>query len=152
MSCTASSSDPIIFFLDDVQWADTGSLEVTQAILSDRDSKHIIFLMAYRDEEMPEKVLEKYFLPHKTCKKSRSSSNSCGLDDDKTGISAGESSELGLHCARVTFWNDTLWNPPKPACIDVREDLFFMLMSWRKGPSVAFTKSTATSWCTHESP
>ena len=56
---------PCVLFLDDVQWADEGSLEVIKSLLSDRLSKHLLLICAYRDDEMNPRILERYFLTNK---------------------------------------------------------------------------------------
>ena len=45
----ASPEHPVILFLDDLQWADRGSLEVINSILQSTDeSKHLLLICAYR--------------------------------------------------------------------------------------------------------
>jgi predicted ATPase len=58
----ASPQNPLIFFLDDLQWADTASLEVLKSIVTDRFAKNIMILCAYREGEMPTDVLKQYHL------------------------------------------------------------------------------------------
>jgi predicted ATPase len=48
----ASEEHPVVIFLDDIQWADAGSSQLTQTFLQDKDLKHVIFVLAYRDEEL----------------------------------------------------------------------------------------------------
>lgn len=43
---------PLVLFLDDVQWADVASLELMEALLTDPDGKHLLMIMAYRDNEV----------------------------------------------------------------------------------------------------
>ena len=43
---------PLVLFLDDLQWADSASLKLIELLLSDRDSKYLLLLGAYRDNEV----------------------------------------------------------------------------------------------------
>ncbi len=46
-----SKSYPLIFFFDDLQWADTASLELIEAIFSDSKLKSIMFIGTFREIE-----------------------------------------------------------------------------------------------------
>ncbi|GIK40249.1 MAG: serine/threonine protein kinase [Chloroflexota bacterium] len=46
-----SADQPLILFLDDLQWADESSLDFLQAFLADSQPAHILILGAYRDAE-----------------------------------------------------------------------------------------------------
>jgi len=41
---------PLILFLDDLQWADEASLQFLYDYLEDRETKHVLLVLAYRDE------------------------------------------------------------------------------------------------------
>ena len=43
---------PLVVFLDDLQWADSASLKLIELLLSDGDSKYLLLLGAYRDNEV----------------------------------------------------------------------------------------------------
>ncbi|TGN10570.1 AAA family ATPase [Leptospira ilyithenensis] len=43
---------PIAIFLDDLQWADTPSINLIRAILSDPEMKHLFLMLSYRDNEV----------------------------------------------------------------------------------------------------
>ena len=43
---------PLVLFLDDLQWADSATLKLMQLLLSDPDSKHLLLIGAYRDNEV----------------------------------------------------------------------------------------------------
>ncbi len=43
---------PLVLFLDDLQWADLATLELLQHLLSDADLEHLLFIGAYRDDEV----------------------------------------------------------------------------------------------------
>ncbi len=47
----ADKSTPLVFFLDDLQWADTASIELIDSILSDRRLQAIMFIGAFRNIE-----------------------------------------------------------------------------------------------------
>jgi len=48
----ATSKRPIVMFLDDLQWADNGSLDILQALVTDKRIKHFMFLGTYRSDEV----------------------------------------------------------------------------------------------------
>lgn len=43
---------PLVLFLDDLQWADAASLQLIELLMTDRDSKYILTIGAYRDNEV----------------------------------------------------------------------------------------------------
>lgn len=43
---------PLILFLDDLQWIDTASLSLLEFILTDSDTRNLIFIGAFRDKEI----------------------------------------------------------------------------------------------------
>jgi predicted ATPase/serine phosphatase RsbU (regulator of sigma subunit)/tRNA A-37 threonylcarbamoyl transferase component Bud32 len=43
---------PVVLFLDDLQWADAASLKLMQLLMSDSDSKYLLIIGAYRDNEV----------------------------------------------------------------------------------------------------
>lgn len=43
---------PIVLFIDDIQWADVGSQQVIATLLEDHELCHVLFVLAYRDEEV----------------------------------------------------------------------------------------------------
>ncbi|MGE0327402.1 MAG: AAA family ATPase [Polyangiaceae bacterium] len=47
-------SHPLIMFLDDLQWADLPSLRLIKSLASDREISHVLFIGAYRDNEVNE--------------------------------------------------------------------------------------------------
>lgn len=47
-----SSKHPVVFFMDDVHWADMASLELFENILTDLNVKNLMFIGAYRDNEV----------------------------------------------------------------------------------------------------
>jgi predicted ATPase/class 3 adenylate cyclase/GAF domain-containing protein/tRNA A-37 threonylcarbamoyl transferase component Bud32 len=52
VNALACKEHPIVIFLDDLQWADTSSLNLLQMLLSDWDSKYFLLLGAYRHNEV----------------------------------------------------------------------------------------------------
>ena len=47
----ADEKNPLILFMDDLQWADPASLHLLQILALDRDLRHALFIGAYRDSE-----------------------------------------------------------------------------------------------------
>ncbi|TAE99220.1 MAG: GAF domain-containing protein [Oscillatoriales cyanobacterium] len=43
---------PLVIFLDDLQWADSASLNLMQLLVSDAESLHLLLIGAYRDNEV----------------------------------------------------------------------------------------------------
>ncbi|WP_193196615.1 ATP-binding sensor histidine kinase [Nostoc sp. MG11] len=43
---------PLVIFLDDLQWADSATLNLIQLLITDTDSRHLLFIGAYRDNEV----------------------------------------------------------------------------------------------------
>jgi len=50
----AQFEHPLTVFLDDLQWADNGSLGLIQSLITDRNSSHMLLIGAYRDNEVNE--------------------------------------------------------------------------------------------------
>ena len=48
----STSADPLVFFLDDLQWADLSSLNLVKRILENPRQENILILGAYRDNEV----------------------------------------------------------------------------------------------------
>ncbi len=47
-----SKDHPLVIFLDDLQWADLGTLKLIELIMTDRELKHFFLIGAYRDNEV----------------------------------------------------------------------------------------------------
>ena len=48
----AGPEHPLVIFLDDLQWADIPTLHLIKTIVTDPDSHHLLFIGAYRDNEV----------------------------------------------------------------------------------------------------
>ncbi|WP_438007483.1 AAA family ATPase [Sorangium sp. So ce321] len=48
----AQQEHPLAVFLDDLQWADSASLNLLQGLMLERDTRHILLIGAYRDNEV----------------------------------------------------------------------------------------------------
>ncbi|HBB36113.1 MAG TPA: serine/threonine-protein kinase PknK, partial [Cyanobacteria bacterium UBA9273] len=48
----AQAEHPLVIFLDDLQWADSASLQLMQRLLTAPDSKYLLLIGAYRDNEV----------------------------------------------------------------------------------------------------
>jgi predicted ATPase/signal transduction histidine kinase/tRNA A-37 threonylcarbamoyl transferase component Bud32 len=47
-----SDSHPLVIFIDDLQWADSASLSLIQALISEAETGHLLLIGAYRDNEV----------------------------------------------------------------------------------------------------
>lgn len=47
-----SAAHPVVLFLDDLQWADSASLSLLQALMSETNLHHLLLIGAYRDNEV----------------------------------------------------------------------------------------------------
>jgi predicted ATPase/class 3 adenylate cyclase len=52
MLSICNASNPLVIFIDDLQWADSGSLGLIKVLMNDRDIKHMLFIGAYRNNEV----------------------------------------------------------------------------------------------------
>ena len=52
IQCMASEAHPLIVFLDDWQWADNASIELLNATIGDEETQHLLFIGAFRDNEI----------------------------------------------------------------------------------------------------
>jgi predicted ATPase/signal transduction histidine kinase/DNA-binding NarL/FixJ family response regulator/tRNA A-37 threonylcarbamoyl transferase component Bud32 len=48
----SQAEHPLVIFLDDLQWADAASLKLIQLLISDTESKYLLIIGAYRDNEV----------------------------------------------------------------------------------------------------
>ena len=48
----AAAEHPLVLFLDDLQWADTATLKLLSGLVTDPELSHMMFLGAYRDNEV----------------------------------------------------------------------------------------------------
>ncbi|KAL7581651.1 hypothetical protein ACA910_022199 [Epithemia clementina (nom. ined.)] len=54
LKAITSEANPAIFFIDDLQWSDDASLKVLKSVLKDQSLKHLLFIAAYRSNEVYE--------------------------------------------------------------------------------------------------
>ena len=50
----ATEREPLILFIDDLQWADNASIQLLTALLKDKSLKYVLFIGAYRSNEVSE--------------------------------------------------------------------------------------------------
>ncbi|HLP89552.1 MAG TPA: AAA family ATPase [Nostocaceae cyanobacterium] len=48
----AQKEHPLVIFLDDLQWADSATLKLMQLLITDSESKYLLLIGAYRDNEV----------------------------------------------------------------------------------------------------
>lgn len=54
IGCIASVDEPLVIFIDDLQWIDQASLRLLDILLTLQDARSILFIGAYRDNEVDE--------------------------------------------------------------------------------------------------
>ncbi len=47
-----AKNNPLVLFLDDLQWADNASLDLLKALITDKSSQYLLLIGAYRDNEV----------------------------------------------------------------------------------------------------
>ncbi|MBD1929542.1 AAA family ATPase [Trichocoleus sp. FACHB-90] len=52
ISVFTTQKHPLVVFLDDLQWADSASLKLIELLITDSDSKYLLLIGAYRDNEV----------------------------------------------------------------------------------------------------
>ncbi|WP_257459359.1 AAA family ATPase [Archangium lipolyticum] len=52
LQALSSEEHVLVLFLDDLQWVDPGSLQLLKSLTMDPESHHLLFIGAYRDEEV----------------------------------------------------------------------------------------------------
>jgi predicted ATPase/transcriptional regulator with GAF, ATPase, and Fis domain len=60
VAALARRDHPLVVFLDDLQWADAATLDLLHALLTSPDLHHVLFIGAYRDNEIDERHLLTY--------------------------------------------------------------------------------------------
>jgi predicted ATPase/class 3 adenylate cyclase/GAF domain-containing protein len=60
----ASKDHPLVIFIDDLQWVDSGSLSLLEEIIMDEEMTHLLFIGAYRENEVDANHLLKKFIQH----------------------------------------------------------------------------------------
>lgn len=48
----ASKQHPLVIFIDDLQWADTASLNLIEGLINNEDTQYLLLIGAYRDENL----------------------------------------------------------------------------------------------------
>lgn len=52
MKCCCTKENPLVIFLDDLQWADDATLKLMELIILNNNLPHLLFIGAYRDNEV----------------------------------------------------------------------------------------------------
>ncbi|WP_438025415.1 AAA family ATPase [Sorangium sp. So ce233] len=133
---------PLVMFLDDMQWADSATLEILRTLLTDAERRDLLLIAAYRDNEAPpEHPLWKLVasVGESGAKVTRMSVGPLSEEHVKAWVGRALSGEA----ARVEPLSRTLWQK-------TRGNPFFMeqlLLSWhRQGKVVRDPDSGAWRW------
>ncbi len=57
----ATKDSPVFLFLDDIQWADSESLQLFKSLITNVKSKHVLLVFAYRDNDSNSSMVEEIF-------------------------------------------------------------------------------------------
>jgi len=57
----ATKESPLCIFLDDIQWADQASIQVIRGLITDIRSKHVLLVLAYRDNDLNAAKVDEFF-------------------------------------------------------------------------------------------
>ncbi|WP_437287277.1 AAA family ATPase [Sorangium sp. So ce406] len=138
----ATPNAPLVMFLDDMQWADSATLEILRTLLTDAERRDLLLIAAYRDNEAPpEHPLWKLVasVGESGAKVTRMSVGPLSEEHARAWVGRALSGEA----ARVTPLSRTLWQK-------TRGNPFFMeqlLLSWhRQGKVVRDPDSGAWRW------
>ncbi|MDX5340150.1 MAG: AAA family ATPase [Cyclobacteriaceae bacterium] len=52
VNAISTEKHPLVIFIDDLQWADSGSLSLLQSLITDPENSYLLFIGAYRDNEV----------------------------------------------------------------------------------------------------
>ncbi|KAI2506905.1 PhoQ sensor [Fragilaria crotonensis] len=123
LRCVASPETPVVFFLDDLQWADVPSLEVLKTLLTNGLSHCILLVCSYREGKMTADHLQLYNLAERETTDAIDSSGSTQLSTQSSQITdiaiAGLgrrsfnqliSGTLGIDHRRTESLSAVLWN------------------------------------------
>ncbi|KAI2506904.1 PhoQ sensor [Fragilaria crotonensis] len=123
LRCVASPEAPVVFFLDDLQWADVSSLEVLKTLLANGQSHCILLVCSYREGEMTADALERFNLAERettdaddSSVHSRLSTQSSQITDiaiaglDSKSFNQLISGTLGIDHLRTESLSAVLWN------------------------------------------
>jgi predicted ATPase len=52
LRCVASEGNPVVLFLDDIQWIDVASMEILSSLITDSQCRNILIICAHRDTDL----------------------------------------------------------------------------------------------------
>lgn len=52
VKCFCCAEHPLVMFLDDMQWCDLPTLKLIESLIYDKDTKYLLLIMTYRDNEV----------------------------------------------------------------------------------------------------
>lgn len=101
----SSRENPLVFFLDDIQWIDKGSEAILKTILQDSEMKNVIIILAYRNEnvEYAKSILPSAYVDFSI--QNLASKHVHELISSKLGSGATEIEELSKIIHRKTLGN-----------------------------------------------
>jgi predicted ATPase len=96
----ASSENPVIFVLDDLQWADIASLEVLKLLITDMLLHNMMIVCAFREGEISVETLRKYHL----VTRDKDDENSASSTSTELNYSASVTN-MAIDCLDITQVN-----------------------------------------------
>ncbi|MES0490698.1 MAG: EAL domain-containing protein [Leptospirales bacterium] len=57
VSVFATQENPLVIFIDDLQWADSSSLKIIEILMTNPEFRHLLFIGAYREKEVSNNLI-----------------------------------------------------------------------------------------------
>jgi predicted ATPase len=114
LRCVASEENPVVFFVDDIQWADISSLEILESLINDPLSRNILIICAYRDDESSSEIFRIFCESiHHNLKFEHNNHRVTAIQVDRLKISDLNrilAARLSLNLAEVQSLGSLIWN------------------------------------------
>jgi predicted ATPase len=114
LRCLASEGNPVVLFLDDIQWADVASMDILTSLITDSQSRNILIICAHRDVDCSSDSLQKFFTE---CPSLETGERSCcrvstiSVDKlEKTALNELISAMLNMDRNQTQTLSSLVWN------------------------------------------